>query len=584
MMAEPRRESESDGALPVIIIGAGGHARVLLEVLQLAGRRVLFATDREAGRLGQHLDGVEIRDDAAINQWSPDAVELVNAIGSVSSLAARKNVYCRFRALGYRFATVIHPASVIARSAVIRAGAQIMAGAVVQPGCMIGEDVIINTAASVDHDCRIGDHVHIAPGVTLSGNVSVGECTHIGTAAMAIQGIQIGSAALVAAGAVVVRNVPDQTKVAGVPAKAMAGGPSSEGASSGCDKPTGEPFAVMLSAAGRRVALLQLLRQSIEQLGHFPRVVATDISPLGAAYQLADERRIVPRYSDNGCLEALLSICRECRIRLIIPTIDPDLPFFAQHREAFERLGTRVMVSSLETIELVNDKSATHRWLVANGFPTVRQIDANELLRRPAGWEFPLFVKPRLGSSSNNARVVRSADDLRVALADEPTLIVQEIAPGVEYTVDVYVDEAGRCRCAVPRLRIETRGGEVTKAMTVREPRLQTLARRLVEALPGARGVLNVQMFSDAASGAINVSEINARFGGGYPLSHAAGAEMARWAVQETLGQRPDAGDEWSDGLVMLRYDQAVFMNSQQAGASVDELTHRRPQAIRSCP
>ncbi len=325
-----------------------------------------------------------------------------------------------------------------------------------------------------------------------------------------------------------------------------------------------EPMNILLCAAGRRVALMRLLEESIRSLGIDGQVIASDITDASPAMRLAGHRLLVPPYSDPSCLDSMLNVCRQNRIKLIIPTIDPDLDFLTRHRDQFARIGAEVMVSAPEAIAICNDKRATHSFLEAHGFPTVRQIEPADLLaRRGADWTFPLFIKPVRGSASIGARIAIDAADLEAAMRGHGDLIAQELARGREYTVDVYVDLAGACRAAVPRWRMATRGGEVAKGMTVRFPAMQELAWRVAEALPGAWGVLNIQIFHDPASDRVLVSEINARFGGGYPLTHEAGAPMARWIIEESLG-RPISPptDEWRDGVVMLRYDEAVFVDA----------------------
>ena len=127
-------------------------------------------------------------------------------------------------------------------------------------------------------------------------------------------------------------------------------------------------------------------------------------------------------------------------------------------------------------------------------------------------------------------------------------MIVQTIAPGREYTVDVFVNRDGQVRCAVPRLRIETRGGEISKGLTVRSKPIQELAKRVCASLPGAQGVFNVQIFSDDPTEVLNVIESNPRFGGGYPLTHHAGGVYTPWLIEETQGRPCGATDEtWSD-------------------------------------
>jgi carbamoyl-phosphate synthase large subunit len=119
----------------------------------------------------------------------------------------------------------------------------------------------------------------------------------------------------------------------------------------------------------------------------------------------------------------------------------------------------------------------------------------------------------------------------------------------------------------VPRRRIETRGGEVSKGVTIRQPPVITLAKQIAEALPGGYGVLNVQIFYDEKTDALAVIEINPRFGGGYPLAHEAGAHMTRWLLEDVFDLPSTATDDnWRDGLVMLRFDEAVFVTREQAG------------------
>lgn len=323
---------------------------------------------------------------------------------------------------------------------------------------------------------------------------------------------------------------------------------------------------VMICAAGRRVALVDIFRHALQMLNQLGAVLTTDITRTSPAFHRGDRQALLPSYREADCLQAMIELCRTRQVRLMIPTIDPDLPFLAEHRQKFDAMGVSINLSGSQTIAIGKDKQATHRWLTEHGFATVDQALPQQVFDSPGDWPFPLFCKPVAGSASIGAQRVADADALRL-LARRGDYIVQRIAPGREYTVDVYVDRQGRCRCTVPRLRLETRGGEVSKGMTVRNEKVMDLARRVAEALPGARGVMNIQIFDDPPSGQTNVIEINPRFGGGYPLSDRAGATMARWLLEETLGIECTANNEqWQDGLVMLRYDDAVFVNRAEAG------------------
>jgi len=209
--------------LPLIVLGAGGHTKVVIDILLLKGCQVLGIVDRDPDKVGHKISGISVvGDDGVVRKYVAGAVELVNGIGSVSSTSRRFDIYKKFKTEGYSFANVIHPSAVISRDVQLGEGVQIMAGAVVQPGCKIGNNVLINTGVCVDHDCTIGDHVHLAPGVVLSGAVNVGASSHIGTSATIIQGVAIGESAVIAAGAVVIEDIAAGITVAGVPAKAVS--------------------------------------------------------------------------------------------------------------------------------------------------------------------------------------------------------------------------------------------------------------------------------------------------------------------------------------------------------------------------
>lgn len=207
--------------LPVIVLGAGGHARVLAEALLRSGVRVAGCVAPDVPKqLPPALPF--LGDDGVVATFNPAKVMLVNGIGSVGRSDKRKAIFLRFRASGYCFATVVHPSAVLATDVHLAEGAQVMAGVVIQPGCRLDENVIINTGALLDHDCEIGAHTHLAPGAVLSGDVRIGAEVFVGTGARVIQGIAIGTGAVVGAGAVVVRDVADDAVVVGVPARRLA--------------------------------------------------------------------------------------------------------------------------------------------------------------------------------------------------------------------------------------------------------------------------------------------------------------------------------------------------------------------------
>lgn len=203
----------------IILIGAGGHAKVLLEILRLHGRTVKGVTTLETARHGTLFCGVPVLGgDELLRDFSPEQIELVNAIGNVGRPAPRIKAFENGKALGFTFATLVHPSAIIAAGVELGEGAQIMAGAILQPGASIGMNAIINTRASIDHDSRIGPHSHIAPGATLCGEVVVGNASLVGAGATVLQGIRIGTECIVAAGALLRANLTNGMVVSGVPA------------------------------------------------------------------------------------------------------------------------------------------------------------------------------------------------------------------------------------------------------------------------------------------------------------------------------------------------------------------------------
>lgn len=209
-------------SLPILIIGAGGHGRVLADLAFCLGRQVLGFLDSDAQLHGTVIDGIKVLGgDECLAEHSADAVSLVNGIGSIARPDLRRNVYMRLKGLGYQFEALCHPGATVGRSASFAQGAQVMAGSIVQNGARVGENAILNTGAIVEHDCVVGAHSHLAPGTVVCGDVRIGENCHIGVGAVVVQGLVVGDGALVAAGAVVVKDVPSGMRVAGVPARCM---------------------------------------------------------------------------------------------------------------------------------------------------------------------------------------------------------------------------------------------------------------------------------------------------------------------------------------------------------------------------
>jgi carbamoyl-phosphate synthase large subunit len=272
---------------------------------------------------------------------------------------------------------------------------------------------------------------------------------------------------------------------------------------------------------------------------------------------LADWVRL-PRADDARYLDVLVEQCPRLGVQVIVPTIDTELDVLARGRAALLSVGVQVAMSSLETIEICGDKLMTHEHLRRHGIPTPETRSFAGVVTGDGAIEFPVMVKPARGSMSRGVSIAQDGPSLMALAPDEP-MVVQELLTGPELTVSTFVGWDGRSRVEVPRQRLEVRGGEVSKGITVRDGGIESLARRAVESLPGAFGPLNVQVMVDPVRGP-SVIEINARFGGGDPLAWTAGADIPGMLLDE-LSRRdtPDRCEDWVDGLLMSRFDRAVF-------------------------
>ncbi|WP_164738162.1 ATP-grasp domain-containing protein [Frigidibacter oleivorans] len=314
---------------------------------------------------------------------------------------------------------------------------------------------------------------------------------------------------------------------------------------------------VLLTSAGRRVELLNCFRAAADRLGQRLEVLACDLTPgLSAACAMADRAAPVPRATDPGYADAVLDLVRRHGIALVVPTIDPELAPLAAAHPAFADLGCRLHVSAPGVIDIARDKQRTAEVLGASGVPVPPTLPPEALRDDPAALPWPVFVKPRGGSASRGLAVIDRPEDLPPAF-DEP-MICQPRLSGPEFTVNLFVDAGGTLRCVIPHRRLQIRAGEVEKGRTERLPVLRAIAEGVAAALPGLRGAACFQVIEDAAQGP-RVIEINARFGGGYPLADHAGATFAQWLLEEATGRPCTAHDAWRDGVEMLRYDAAVF-------------------------
>jgi sugar O-acyltransferase (sialic acid O-acetyltransferase NeuD family) len=202
----------------IIILGGGGHASVIEDILRASNRNPVGYVAPEPSEM---LLAPYLGTDSWLAAQDKDGFSLANGIGVIGTGGPRADLFEKFAAMGFEFATMVHVSASVSDSAALLEGAQILAGAVVGPHSTIGRDVIVNMSASVNHHCRLGDHAHIAPGAIICGGVTIGSGCFVGAGATVIHGLDIGVDTMIGAGATVVHDLPDGARVGGVPARAL---------------------------------------------------------------------------------------------------------------------------------------------------------------------------------------------------------------------------------------------------------------------------------------------------------------------------------------------------------------------------
>lgn len=317
---------------------------------------------------------------------------------------------------------------------------------------------------------------------------------------------------------------------------------------------------ILLSSAGRRVELLQLFRTAAADLAVELTIVAADAAPsMSAACQFADRFEAVPQISDPGYADALMDVCAKHEIALAVPLIDPDVTAWSLlESRARTELGVRVAVSAPDTVAICGDKRRTAEVLADGGLPVPHTWSGEDFDPGESGIRWPLICRPASGSSSVGVRTMNSIEEVRLNPPAESD-VVQEKLEGREITVNAFYRRDGQVLYAIPHERIVIRSGEVSKGVTIRHPAVADAAARMAELLPSLWGPICFQAIVQS-DGSLCIFEINARFGGGYPLAHATGARGPHYLLLDALGRPLRPIENYATGLIMLRYDQSVFV------------------------
>jgi carbamoyl-phosphate synthase large subunit len=319
-------------------------------------------------------------------------------------------------------------------------------------------------------------------------------------------------------------------------------------------------FNVLFTCIGRRVGLLNNFRKAGVELGLKCKFFGTEKTELSSALQVCDKKFIVNSVGHNKYIKQLLDIVKENNVKLIVPTVDLDLKTLADNKGKLSAAGGVVLVSDSDVVDICQDKRKTFKFLAKNGFDTPKTFTPKQALSKKV--QYPCFLKPWDGYASRGTATAKNRSELLFYSKHVPNCIVQEFIKGQEFTCDVFVGFDGEVKCVVPRKRIETRAGEVSKSETSKNLMIMRQTAELIKKLGAGPGVITVQMILTKDK-KLKFIEINPRFGGGAPLSIKAGADFPKWILGQMAGKRPMIKfDGFEDKLRMLRYDSEVWIKN----------------------
>jgi carbamoyl-phosphate synthase large subunit len=315
---------------------------------------------------------------------------------------------------------------------------------------------------------------------------------------------------------------------------------------------------ILITSAGRRVELVRSFQVELKKKFPSSKVYTAEANPeWSSACRISDEYFTIPRVDHENYIDSILDLCLKKEVKVVIPTIDTELLVLSSAKNIFLLNNIQVVVSDLDLISKCRDKRLTNSLFNELNITMPKAVDKEN----PS---FPLFIKPYDGSLSKDIYLINCKEEFTGSFLKNPKLMFMEyINPKDfhEYTIDAYYDKNSNLRCLVPRRRIEIRGGEVSKGKTEKLNFYNILKDKL-SFIKGAKGCLTFQFFIGKETEEIIGIEINPRFGGGFPLSYASGANYPEYIILEYMMYEPITfNDNWVENKVMLRFDSQVILD-----------------------
>lgn len=314
---------------------------------------------------------------------------------------------------------------------------------------------------------------------------------------------------------------------------------------------------ILLLSVGTRNKIVEYFVKTLNGNGN---VIAADMNQLAPALYTADQFYIVPEMNEPDYLETIFSICKKEKINGLLSLIDPELSLLAAREEEFKRLGVTVIGSCYHLCEMSLDKYQMFCWLEEHGYRTAKSyIDRQEFYRDEGQGKvtYPVFVKPVKGSASVSISKVYDKETLELLFAHEEGLMIQEFLDGTEFGADVYVDLVSEEVVSIfTKKKIKMRAGETDKAVSWKDEKLFALIERFVKEA-GYLGQIDIDIFD--VGGEYYISEVNPRFGGGYPHAYECGADHMKLILANLEGkENHKCVPSYEEGVYFMKYNEVT--------------------------
>lgn len=322
-----------------------------------------------------------------------------------------------------------------------------------------------------------------------------------------------------------------------------------------------KPINILILSAGTRNKIVQYFKKTLGENG---KVIATDMSTIAPAIYEADKYYIVPRITEPGYIDIILDICKKENISGVLSLIDPELSLLAENEEKFKNIGTTVIGSSYELCERALDKMQMFQWLRSHGYNCAKSyVDKNEFFAdvKTGKANYPVFVKPVRGSASIAISKVFDNEAVDLLFDHSDNLMIQEYLDGQEIGADCYIDLlSGELVSVFTKKKIVMRAGETDKSVSFKDEKLFELIKKFVNE-SGWRGQIDIDIFE--INGEYHISEVNPRFGGGYPHAYECGADHMKLIVNNLNGiVNADVIGNYKENVYMMKYNEIMIKES----------------------